>query len=139
MQTLKNFETSVSECICSEITISKRKWLCFSIYRLPSNENLEIFFEELTNSLSKASESYQHFIILGDFNLDITNRGVEFDKLDEFCDLFNFTNLITCPTCFTKTHKWITDLILTNKESCFQKTKVTETGLISDFDITWFS
>ena len=34
---LKNFETSPSECICSEITISKRKWLCFSIYRPPSN------------------------------------------------------------------------------------------------------
>ena len=103
---------------------------------LLSNENLKIFFEELTNSLSKASKSYQHFIILGDFNLDVTNRGAEFNKLDEFCDLFNLTNLITCPTCFTETFKSITDLILTNKESCFQKTKVTETGLISDFDIT---
>ena len=54
---LKTFETSASECIYSEITISKRKWLCFSIYRPPSNENLEIFFEESTTSLSKASES----------------------------------------------------------------------------------
>ena len=69
---------------------------------------------------------------MGDVNTDITNRGVEFDKLDEFCDLFNLTNLITSPTCFTKTHKSTIDLILTNKESCFQKTKVTETGL-SDF------
>ena len=126
---LKNFKTSASECICSEITISKRKWLCFSIYRPPSNENLEIFFEELTNSLSKASESYEHFIIMGDFNIDVTNRGVEFDKLDEFCDLFNLTNLITSPTCFTKIHKSTIDLISTNKESCFQKIKVTETGL----------
>ena len=56
---LKNFETSASECIWSEITVSKRKWLCFSIYRPPYNENLDIFFEELTNSLSKASESYE--------------------------------------------------------------------------------
>ena len=56
---LKNFETSASECIWSEITVSKRKWLCFSIYRPPFNENLDIFFEELTNSLSKASESYE--------------------------------------------------------------------------------
>ena len=67
-----------------------------------------------------------------DFNIDITNKGVEMDKLDEFCDLFNLINLITSPTCFTKTHKSTIDLILTNKESCFQKTKVTETGL-SDF------
>ena len=129
---LKNFETTTSECIYSEITISKRKWLCFSIYRPTSNENLEIFFEELTNSLSKASESYEHFIIMGDFSIDITNKGVELDKLDEFCDLFNLTNLITSPTCFTKTHKSTIELILTKKESYFQKTKVTETGL-SDF------
>ena len=40
---LKIFKTNASECICSEITISKRKWLCFSIYRPPPNENLEIF------------------------------------------------------------------------------------------------
>ena len=129
---LKNFETSPSECICSEITISKRKWLCFSIYRPPSNENLEIFFEELTSSLSKAFESYEHFIIMGDLNIDATNRGVEFDKSDEFCDLFNLTNLISFPTCFTKMHKSTIDLVLTNKESCFHKTKVTEIGL-SDF------
>ena len=69
---------------------------------------------------------------MGDFNVDITNREVEFDKLDEFCDLSNLANLITSPTCFTKTHKSTIDLILTNKECCFQKTKVTETGP-SDF------
>ena len=69
---------------------------------------------------------------MGDFNIDVTNRGVEFDKLDEFWDLFNLTNLTTSATCFTKTHKSTIDLILTNKESCFQKTKVTDTGL-SDF------
>ena len=66
---------------------------------------------------------------MGDFNIDVTNKGVEFDKLDEFSDLFN---LITSPTCFTKTHKSTIDLILTNKKSCSQKTKVAETGL-SDF------
>ena len=49
----------------------------------------EYLYEELTNSLGKASESYEDFIIMGDFNIDVTNRGVEFDKLDEFCDLFN--------------------------------------------------
>ena len=29
-------------------------------------------------------------IITEDFNIDATNRGLELDKLDEFCDLFNF-------------------------------------------------
>ena len=30
---------------------------------------------------------------MGDFNIDVTNKGIEFDKLDEFCDLL--TNLLT--------------------------------------------
>ena len=59
-------------------------------------------------------------------------RKSEFGKLDEFCDLFNLTNLVTSPTCFTKTHKSTVDLILTNEGNSFQKAKVTETGL-SDF------
>ena len=78
-------------------------------------QEIPVDFEELTNFLSKASESYEHFIIMGDFNIDVTNRRVEFDKLDEFCNLYNLTNLITTPTCFTKTHKSTIDLILTNK------------------------
>ena len=56
---------------------------------------------------------------MGDFNIDVTKKGTEFDKLDEFCDLFNLTNLVTSPTCFTKTHKSTIDLILTNKGDCF--------------------
>ena len=67
-----------------------------------------------------------------DFNINVTNKGTEFDKLDEFCHLFNLTSLVTSPTCFTKTHKPTTDLVLSNKGNCFQKTKVTETAL-SDF------
>ena len=81
------------------------------------------FFEELTNSLSKASESYEHLIIMGDFNIHVTNRGVEFNMLDEFCDFFNLTNLITSPTCFTKTHKSTIDLLLTNKKVVSKKQK----------------
>ena len=92
------------------------------MYRPPSNEKLEIFFEELRNCLSPASQSYDHFIIMGEFNIDVTNRGVEFDKLDEFCDLFNLTNLITSPTYFNKTYKSTFDLILTNKK-LFPKNK----------------
>ena len=86
---------------------------------------MEVFFEELTNSLSKANVFYEHFIIMGDFNIAVTA---------EFCDLFNLTNLMTSPMCFTKTNESTIDLILINKEGCFQK-KVTETGL-SDFHVS---
>ena len=48
------------------------------------------------------------------FNIDVTNREVDFNNLDEFCKLFNSTNLITSPTCFTKTHKSTNNWILTH-------------------------
>ena len=73
---------------------------------------LELFFDELTSFLSKASESYENFIAMWDFNIDVTNKGIEFDKLHEFCDLFNSTNLVTSPKCFTKTHESTIDFIL---------------------------
>ena len=44
---LKKYEPNYSECICSEFTISKKKWICFSIYRPPSTENIKRFFEEM--------------------------------------------------------------------------------------------
>ena len=46
---LKTFETVNSECICSELTISNKTRACFSVYCPPSQENLELFFEELSS------------------------------------------------------------------------------------------
>ena len=41
-------------------------------------------------------------------------------------------NLINSETCYTKSHKSLTDLFFTNRPLSFQKTHVTETGL-SDY------
>ena len=69
---------------------------------------------------------------MGDFNIDMKKQKLGYDKLDEFCDLFNLTNLIKSETCFTKNHKSLIDLFLTNTPLSFQKTHVSETGL-SDY------
>ena len=47
---ISDFELSFSEYICSELTISKSRWLCFRIFRPPDPGNLSIFFEELSES-----------------------------------------------------------------------------------------
>ena len=117
------------ESLCSELTIAKRKWLCFSIYRHPALENLRSFFEELADCLSKGSESYESFIILSDSNVDVKVAVRKLGKLKELCDLFNLTNLIRCETKFTSYHKSIIDLILTNKPKSSQNTGITEAGL----------
>ena len=60
------------------------------------------------------------------------SKSLGHDKLDEFCDLFNLTNLIKSETCFTENRKSLIDLFLTNTPLSFQKTHVSETGL-SDY------
>ena len=55
---------------------------------------MNTFFDELTASLSKAARKYKNVIKMGDFNIDIKNKGLGYGKLGTFCDLFNLTNLI---------------------------------------------
>ena len=121
---ISDFELSFSECICSELTISKRRWLCFSRYRTPDPSNLSIFFEELSESLSKVILKYQNIIIMGDFNINRKIKGFGLNKLEQFCSSFNLKNSIKTETCFTKPHKFLIDLFLTNKPLSFQKMHV---------------
>ena len=105
------------------------------IYRPPNFDNPDTFFKEVSDSLSKASFKYENFIIMGDFNIDINTAGIDLDKLDEFCNLFDLINLIKTETFSNKNHKSTIDLFLlflTNRPLSFQKTRTTETG-ISDY------
>ena len=83
-------------------------------------------------TVSKASVMCDNFIVMDDLNIDINLPSHEHDKLEEFCNLFDFPNLIKLYTCFTKTHSSKIDLILTSNSNFFQKSGTTETGL-SDF------
>ena len=117
-------EPKLLECICSELTLSNKKWICHGIYRSLSSQNLEVFFNELTDSLYTANEKYENFIVTGDFNIDIGLSYGEHDKLEEFCAIFNLTSLINKETCFTSNHKSIIDLILTNNLISFQNSSI---------------
>ena len=66
---------------------------------------------------------------MGDFNIDVKSKSLGCDKFDEFCSLFNLTNLIKSETCFTKNHKSLIDLLLTNASLYFRKTYISETRL----------
>ena len=99
---LKKYEPNCSERICSEFTISKKKWICFSIYRPPSTGNIKTFFEKMNEVISKALRKYENLIVMGDFNIDLKSSNSDKDKLENFCDLFNLTNLIHSETFFMK-------------------------------------
>ena len=48
---------------------------------------MNIFFYEITVSLSKAAMKYENVIIMSDFSVDIKNKGLGYGKLDTICDL----------------------------------------------------
>ena len=128
---LKDYETQVCETICSEFTASKKKWICFSVYRPPSYNTLIIFFKELTKCVCKALNTYDNIIVMGFFNININKDGaIGHDKLHVFCDTLNLINLVKSDTCYTNNHKSTNDLFLTNKPHSFQFTSVTERRLI---------
>ena len=96
---LKEYETKKSESICSEFTIANRKCICLNINRSPNSNNMNTFFDKITACLSKAAVKYENMIITCDFNIDIKNKELGYNKLDTFYDLFNLTNLIHSETC----------------------------------------
>ena len=100
-----------------------------SIYRPPLYANLLNFFVEITLSINKAALNYENLIVMGDFHIDINSSGVEKNKLEEFCNLFDLTNLIHGNTCCTKNNKSTIDLSLTNRPLPFQDTSTAETIL----------
>ena len=61
---LKEYETKVSESICSELIIAKKKWICFSIYRPPSTSNIKVFLDELKDAISRATCRYENIIFI---------------------------------------------------------------------------
>ena len=81
---LKKIEPNYSECVCSEFTISKKKWVCFSIHRPPSTENTKRFFEERNDVISKALCKYENLIVMGDFSIGIKSSNSDKDKLEIF-------------------------------------------------------
>ena len=73
-----------------------------------------------------------NFNVMEDFNIEVNLPDHEYDKLEEFFNIFDMSNLRKSNTCFTKTHSFKNDLILRNNSNSFQKSDTTETGL-SDF------
>ena len=96
---MKEYETKLSEKICTEFTASKKKWFCLSIYRPPSPNNIVNFFEELTDSLNRAISNNNNIILMGEINIDIKKENSKaYNKLEELCHTSNLTNLVKSET-----------------------------------------
>ena len=112
-----------------EINLHNKKWWLLSCSHNPDEKgNIKNHLLALSTSLDIYSSQFDHFNILGDFNIEINNS-----EMKEFCVNYNLKSLIRTLTCYKnpETPSRI-DLILTNFQRSFQSGCVVETGL-SDF------
>ena len=115
------------ENILVNINLRSKEWLISGSY----NPNVGLIQNHPTNlskNLDFYSSKYENFIVIGDFNAEMTNN-----YLEEFCASYNLKNLIKEPTCFKNIdNPTLIDHILTNHPKSFHSSSVYETGL-SDF------
>ena len=120
-------ESLPTEGFFVEINLHSKKWLLSCSYN-PEKGNIKNHLRALSTSLDIYSTHFDHFIVLGDFNVAIDNIDMK-----EFCQMYNLKSLIRVPTCFKNPENpSCIDLILTNSPRSFQSSCAIETGL-SDF------
>ena len=107
-----------------KLNFGNGKWLLFRGYN-PHKELSSQFLRALGESLVFYLPHYENTLILGDFNVE-EDEG----EMSEFCENYNFTNLVNEPTCFKNMNNpSCNDLIIRNRKRYFQHTKVIETGI----------
>ena len=87
--------------------------------------NNYIFIDDFTAGVDRLNIHFDNVIVAADLNYDF-NIPQKFQPLQSVCDIFDFTNLITKPTRFTKNAPpSIVDVTLTNRPSfLFNITKI---------------
>ena len=100
--------------VAVEININKRKWIILNVYRR-SESNVDNFMEETSKILDKTFSKYDHFMLMGDVNIESneTEQTKTASKLlKELCITYDLHNLVTESTCFMHTHESAIDVIL---------------------------
>ena len=89
-------------------------------YKPPSLSD-ELFDQDCTMVMDKISEQYEHFILLGDLNFNMLD-GPKSEKVSNVCDLFDLSNVVKDPNCFTSRNQpTLLDVILVNSSSYIGK------------------
>ena len=110
-----------------EVSIKSKKWLLCCTYN-PNKSLTENHLRQLQKQLEASSERSDHFLIMGDFNADVSDPSVT-----SFCTLFKLKSTVNEPTCYKNPENpSCIDLFLTNCARSFHNTCLYEIGL-SDF------
>ena len=120
-------KNSTIEGFFIELNLRKKKRLLCCTYN-PSRSFISHHLSTIGNNIDLLLTNYENFFLMGDLNVEGHNGF-----LKEFCDLYNFKNLIKVPICF-KNPDFPTsiDVMLTTSSRSFHNSSAIETEL-SDF------
>ena len=85
---------SDAEAIFIEMNIKSKKWFLCCTYN-PNKSLIENHLLQLQKQLEASSERYGHFLIMGDFNADVSDPS-----MTSFCTLFKLKNVVMELTCY---------------------------------------
>ena len=106
-----------------EINLRKNKWLLISTYRPPTTSE-SYFIDNLNSLIDFYSREYDNILILGDLNMEISNRF-----LAPLLESHDLKSLNKKPTCYKSKQGKCIDHILTNRSRSFKFTNTFETGM----------
>ena len=93
--------------------IADNKWLISGVYR-PQTIDEKTFNEDFIKTCDQMTTAYDNFMFIGDLNYDMLVSDKS-SPLQNVCDIFDLTNLVKSPTCYTKnSNPSLNDVILTN-------------------------
>ena len=126
---LTEVETKPIEGFYAEINLRNHKWL-INYSDNPHKNMIGNHLRALNEKLDIYSTSYDNFIILGAFNIEMEEQQIK-----DFCDNYSLKSLIRQPTCYkSPSNPTCIDLVLTNAPQKFQSTCVLETWLRFSFN-----
>jgi hypothetical protein len=109
----RKLEFNIVESINIEILIADKKWLISGVYR-PQTIDEKTFNEDFIKTCDQITTAYDSFMFIGDLNYNMLVSDKS-SPLQNVCDIFDLTNLVKSPTCYTKnSNPSLNDVILTN-------------------------
>ena len=104
-------------------------------YKPPSMSNNE-FTEHFSRFVDRSLIHFEHMLLFGDLNFDMLNSDKS-ATLNDFCDIFNLSQLVNGSTCFKKgCIPSLVDVTMTNKKSLCFKSQNVPTGVSDCHNIT---
>ena len=104
------------ESISVEVNLNGSKCIICGAYKPPSLSDTT-FQDDFNMTIDKILSKTDNCMVIGDLNFDML-QAEKCQPIFNSCDIFDLTNILKNPTCFTKNGKpTLLDLILTKSSS----------------------